>query len=255
MCVTCGCGETEHKHSHDEHHHENNHVHTHLATVNLETEILAENTMFAKRNTDYFNHNNILAINLLSSPGSGKTTILEQAICYLTPDLSDDGNIYVIEGDQHTELDSNRVRNVGAIAYQINTGKACHLDGHMISHALEHLDIKRNSYLFIENVGNLICPALFDLGEHFKIVIISVTEGEDKPLKYPDMFYEADLVIINKIDLLPYVKFNINNCKDNIHKINKNVEVLELSATTQDGFTELINWIKLKRTSADAKCL
>ena len=157
--------------------------------------------------------------------------------------MSNENKIYVIEGDQHTELDANRIRSAGAEAYQIQTGKACHLDGHMVGHALEHLTIQDNSYVFIENVGNLICPALFDLGEHAKVVLISTTEGEDKPLKYPDMFYGADLVIITKTDLLPYLKFDINECEANIKKINPRSKIIQLSSTNGDGFAEWINWL------------
>ncbi len=247
MCVTCGCGggepTHEHHHAHDghkHHDHDHDHHHNHLNIINLETEILAENNQFARSNRDYFNDKKTLALNLVSSPGSGKTSLLEETI----KQLSSSYPIFVIEGDQHTELDASRIRSAGAMAYQINTGKACHLDGHMVSHALEHLTISENSLTFIENVGNLICPALFDLGEHAKVVLISVTEGDDKPLKYPDMFLGADLVIITKIDLLPYVKFDIGNCTRNIQKINNRAKIIELSTTSLEGFTNWLTWLK-----------
>lgn len=242
MCTTCGCDEQPNKQQHiHQHTHEHQVIDGHNV-VNLETAILAENSLFAKQNRDFFNSKKTLALNLLSSPGSGKTSLLEVTIKELNNSKQP---LYVIEGDQHTELDAERIRNAGATAYQINTGKTCHLDGHMISHVLENLNILPDGYVFIENVGNLICPALFDLGEHAKIVIISVTEGEDKPLKYPGMFYEADLVIINKIDLLPYLQFDIEKCENNIRKINSRSKIIRLSTTTRDGIDEWIKWLSV----------
>lgn len=232
MCVTCGCsGDAGHHHEHkSDHHHD---------VVNLEAEILAENNNYATQNHAFFQSKKSLALNFVSSPGSGKTTLLEETIKQMSPKH----NIYVVEGDQHTELDANRIRNAGAQAYQIQTGKACHLDGHMVGHALEHLDIKPDSFVFIENVGNLICPALFDLGEHARVVLISITEGEDKPLKYPDMFFGADLVLVTKIDLLPYLKFDLDACIANIRKINPKAKILQLSSTNQTGFDSWIQWL------------
>ena len=242
MCVTCGCGDDttnhHHHHNHDHtHHHEH---HQQIDAVNLEAEILAENNQFANQNRLFFKEKNALALNLVSSPGSGKTTLLEETI----KQLNKKHKINVIEGDQHTELDAERIRKAGANAYQINTGKACHLDGHMVGHALEHLDIDNDSYVFIENVGNLICPALFDLGEHAKIVLISVTEGEDKPLKYPDMFLGAELVIITKTDLLPYLKFNLEQCIANIQKINAKAKTIPLSVNDPNSLTNWFNWLE-----------
>ncbi len=240
MCVTCGCGDDtlHHHHDHDHtHHHEH---HQHKDTVNLEAEILAENKQFANQNRLFFKSKKALALNLVSSPGSGKTTLLEATI----KNLSKKHKINVIEGDQHTELDADRIRKAGANAYQINTGKACHLDGHMVGHALEHLNIDNDSYVFIENVGNLICPALFDLGEHAKVVLISVTEGEDKPLKYPDMFLGAELVIITKTDLLPYLKFDLEQCIANIQKINAKAKIVSLSVNNPDSLTSWFNWLE-----------
>lgn len=240
MCVTCGCG-GDHEHNHEHNHNDgHDHHHAHSDVINLEAEILAENNNFAAQNREFFKHKNALALNFVSSPGSGKTTLLEETI----KRLSSSSQIYVVEGDQHTELDANRIRNAGAEAYQIQTGKACHLDGHMVGHALEHLTIQDNSFVFIENVGNLICPALFDLGEHAKVVLISITEGEDKPLKYPDMFFGADLVLITKIDLLPYLKFDLPACEANIRKINPKGKIIKLSSSNGDGFVEWINWLQ-----------
>lgn len=234
MCVTCGCsGDAGHHHEH-----ESDHYHHH-DVVNLEAEILAENNQYAAQNHAFFQNKKSLALNFVSSPGSGKTTLLEETI----KQMSKKHDIYVVEGDQHTELDANRIRNAGATAYQIQTGKACHLDGHMVGHALEHLDIKPDSFVFIENVGNLICPALFDLGEHARVVLISITEGEDKPLKYPDMFFGADLVLVTKIDLLPYLKFDLDACIANIRKINPKAKILQLSSTNQTGFDSWIQWL------------
>lgn len=238
MCVTCGCGSNDHQHHHN-HDHEHDHHHKHNNVINLEAEILAENNQYAAQNHTFFKSKKSLALNFVSSPGSGKTTLLEETI----KAMSADNKLYVIEGDQHTELDADRIRKAGAKAYQIQTGKACHLDGHMVGHALEHLDIEENSFVFIENVGNLICPALFDLGEHAKVVLISITEGEDKPLKYPDMFFGADVVLVTKIDLLPYLKFDLDACLANISKINPKAKVLQISSTNKDGFGEWINWL------------
>lgn len=255
MCITCGCSETKpsqhdhglQKHDHKQHSHLHEHSHPHRDGENiiLETAILAENEQFAKQNRNFFAQKKTTAFNLLSSPGSGKTTLLEATI----KSLKNKYPLYVIEGDQHTELDASRIRASGAIAHQINTGNTCHLDAHMIAHALEHLTIEDNGFIFIENVGNLICPALFDLGEIAKIVIISVTEGEDKPLKYPGMFKEADLVIINKIDLLAYVPFSITKCIENIKKINAKCEILQLSALKQDGMEKWLNWLDQSRSN------
>jgi hydrogenase nickel incorporation protein HypB len=241
MCVTCGCGsDNNHSHEHQHsHHHNSDHHHEHTHVINLEAEILAENNQFAAQNRAFFKNKKSLALNFVSSPGSGKTTLLEETIKL----LSGEHPIYVVEGDQHTELDANRIRSAGAEAYQIQTGKACHLDGHMVGHALEHLNIVDDSFVFIENVGNLICPALFDLGEQAKVVLISITEGEDKPLKYPDMFFGADLVLITKLDLLPYLKFDLEACEANIRKINPRGKIIQLSSTTGAGFDEWVKWL------------
>jgi hydrogenase nickel incorporation protein HypB len=229
MCASCGCGSNHHHLKSDDYAQE----------IILETAILAQNNHFAALNRNFFKHHQTLALNLVSSPGSGKTTLLEKTINTLAPEQA----IYVIEGDQQTQLDAQRIRQAGAEAYQINTGKACHLDGHLVSHALEQFKIKPQSLTFIENVGNLICPALFDLGEHAKVVLISTTEGEDKPLKYPDIFIDAALIIITKLDLLPYLNFNLNQCIANLKKVNNQSTIIELSSITGAGFNRWIEWL------------
>lgn len=183
----------------------------------------------------------MLCLNLVSSPGSGKTTLLAKTLTELKEHLA----LAVVEGDQETSNDAEKIRATGVSAIQINTGKGCHLDAHQVGHALESLAPENDSVLFIENVGNLVCPAAFDLGEQSKVAILSVTEGEDKPIKYPDMFHAADLVIINKIDLLPYVEFDIEKCKEYLHRVNPSVKVLELSATSMEGMTNWLEWVKL----------
>jgi hydrogenase nickel incorporation protein HypB len=196
----------------------------------------------AERNRGYFDAKNILALNLVSSPGSGKTSLLEKTLI----DLKDQLEFAVIEGDQQTTNDADRIHATGTKVTQINTGKGCHLDSHMVLHALQGMKPKENSVLFIENVGNLVCPAMFDLGEKERVVIISVTEGDDKPLKYPDMFHSSTLCIINKIDLLPYVPFNIEKVKENAKKVNRNLEIIELSCTSGEGLQLWYNWLKAK---------
>ena len=184
-----------------------------------------------------------LALNLVSSPGSGKTTLLTKTI----DDLKGDLGLFVIEGDQHTTNDAERIRATGVSAIQINTGKGCHLDGHMVGHALETLAPPKSSVLFIENVGNLVCPAGFDLGEAHKVAILSVTEGEDKPLKYPDMFHASDLMLLNKTDLLPYLNFDVEKCLEYAWRVNPKIKVLQVSATTGDGMDSWYQWIRASR--------
>ncbi len=252
MCATCGCdangtvtmhvpgqdNNQEHTHSHGE-----EHSHTHAKTiVDVEQDILQQNNLLAERNKGYFDAKNILALNLVSSPGSGKTTLLEKTLT----DLKGELEFCVIEGDQQTTNDADRIHATGTKVTQINTGKGCHLDAHMVLHALQGMKPKNNSVLFIENVGNLVCPAMFDLGEKERVVIISVTEGDDKPLKYPDMFYTSTLCIINKTDLLPYVPFNIEKVKENALKINRNLTIIEVSCTTGEGLPAWYNWLKSK---------
>jgi hydrogenase nickel incorporation protein HypB len=246
MCATCGCDTGavsrihhqghDHNHSHDhEHHH-------HKTIVDVEQDVLHQNNLLAERNRGYFDAKNILAMNLVSSPGSGKTSLLERTLI----DLKNEMDFAVIEGDQQTTNDADRIHATGTKVTQINTGKGCHLDSHMIYHAVHGMKLKENQVLFIENVGNLVCPAMFDLGEKERVVIISVTEGDDKPLKYPDMFHTSTLCIINKIDLLPYVPFSMDKVKENARKINPKLEFRELSCTSGEGLESWYSWLRSK---------
>ncbi|MEW8686750.1 MAG: hydrogenase nickel incorporation protein HypB [Candidatus Thiodiazotropha sp.] len=270
MCTVCGCGEGEtkiegHEHDHNHHHHHDGHGehgHTHdygqgpahahapglsqSRMVQIEQDILSKNNQYAGANRRYFEQLGILALNLVSSPGSGKTTLLTRTIS----DLMANYAISVIEGDQQTANDAQRIRATGANALQINTGKGCHLDGHMVGHALETLKPEQGSLLFIENVGNLVCPAAFDLGEAHKVAILSVTEGEDKPVKYPDMFHAADLMLLNKIDLLPHLDFDVERCIDYAQRINPRIKVLQVSAKTGEGMEAWYQWIVASRQMA-----
>ena len=273
MCTVCGCGEGEttiegeeqghHHHHHDHgHHHHHGHdavhdygqgpAHAHAPglsqarMVQIEEDILGKNNRYAAANRGWFAERRILALNLVSSPGSGKTTLLVRSI----EALKDELGLSVIEGDQQTANDANRIRETGVGALQINTGKGCHLDAHMIGHALDSLKPEDGSVLFIENVGNLVCPAAFDLGEAHKVAILSVTEGEDKPIKYPDMFHAADLVLLNKIDLLPYVDFDVDKCIAYARRINPGIKVLQVSATTGEGMDNWYQWVRTTRQLA-----
>jgi hydrogenase nickel incorporation protein HypB len=214
--------------------------------VAIEQDILAKNNAYAAANRAYFNAHGILALNLVSSPGSGKTTLLVKTIERLKSELP----VAVIEGDQQTSNDAERIRATGAPAIQVNTGKGCHLDGHMVGHALEHLSPADGAVMFIENVGNLVCPAAFDLGEAHKVVILSVTEGEDKPLKYPDMFQAADLMIVTKTDLLPHLEFDIGQTIANARRVNPGIKVLQVSAKTGEGLDAWAQWIRAARALA-----
>jgi hydrogenase nickel incorporation protein HypB len=245
MCATCGCGDdgaviTVAGHDHDHHHeHEHDHTHPHTETISLEQKVLEKNDLLAEQNRQWLAARGILALNVTSSPGAGKTTLLERTIGELTPDRP----VAVIEGDQETLLDAQRILAAGARAVQVNTGAGCHLDADMVHRALHALDPASGSLLFIENVGNLVCPALFDLGERSKVVVISVTEGADKPLKYPHMFAAAGLVIVNKTDLLPYVDFDLDLCTGYARSVNPDVKVLPMSAKTGDGVAAWYDWI------------
>ena len=206
--------------------------------IEIETDILAKNDRYADENRATLADLGCFAINLVSSPGSGKTTLLCKTIEALgnTP-------LAVIEGDQQTANDADRIRATGAPAIQVNTGKGCHLDGHMVGHAMEHLNIAAGSFLFIENVGNLVCPASFDLGEDCKVAILSVTEGEDKPLKYPDMFTAARVAILNKIDLAPHCDVDLDLYEENLRRVNPTIEILRVSARTGEGMDQWIGWL------------
>jgi len=280
MCNVCGCGHGEtkidgkvpHDHTHDHHHdhahdhsHDHDHSHEHhhhqhgdhhdygqgpahahapgmsqTRMVQIEQDILSKNDAYADENRTAFEGRGILALNFVSSPGSGKTTLLARSIT----DLQGDVPVTVIEGDQQTANDAERIRATGAKAVQVNTGKGCHLDAHMVGHALETLQPENDSLLFIENVGNLVCPAGFDLGEKLKVVILSVTEGEDKQLKYPDMFHAAGLMLLNKVDLLPYLNFDVDLCIENARRVNPNIQVLQVSATSGEGLDAWYAWLK-----------
>lgn len=207
--------------------------------VKIERDILSKNNGYAADNRNYFSEHGIFALNLVSSPGSGKTTLLVKTIAA----LKDTQAIAVIEGDQQTDNDAARIRAAGAPAVQINTGKGCHLDASMVGQAMQQLHLQDNSLLLIENVGNLVCPASFDLGEAHKVVILSVTEGEDKPLKYPDMFRAADLMLLNKCDLLPYLEFDVDLAIEYALRINPNLKVIRISATRNEGMAEWLEWI------------
>lgn len=270
MCGTCGCGsetngptilkpsekKSEHTHS-DTYMHEHNyrggntHSHTHSVgyththnqpskTLQIEKDILQNNNLQAARNRGYFEAKNIFAINLVSSPGSGKTTLLEKTLS----DLKDEISFYVIEGDQQTMHDADRIDSLNIPVVQINTGKGCHLESDVVFDAVKKLEISDNSILMIENVGNLVCPSMFDLGENKRVVIISTTEGEDKPIKYPDMFHSSDICIINKIDLLPYVNCNIEKLKKYALQVNHHLQFFEVSATTGNGMDNWYSWLK-----------
>ena len=275
MCLTCGCGNNDdvkvltldaHDHSHHDHHHHDHehhdhehhdHDHSHQladavqrptpSTENLiiGEAILAKNDHLAQHNREWFTERSITALNLMSSPGSGKTSLLERTIA----EFGDARPVCVIEGDQETTFDAERIRRAGARAVQVNTGAGCHLDAPMVQSAVQALDPKPGSWLFIENVGNLVCPALFDVGEHAKVVIISVTEGQDKPLKYPHMFAVADLVIVNKTDLLPYVDFDIEIFSGYAQSLNRTAEIMPLSVKSGDGLDAWYAWL---RTAAPA---
>ncbi|MEY5097814.1 MAG: hydrogenase accessory protein HypB [Pseudomonadota bacterium] len=240
MCTICGCDGGEatlpHQHSHGYAGHEPGSM---ARRVALEQDLLARNDAFAADNRRALGHAGVFALNLLSSPGSGKTTLLVKTIERLAGRLP----VAVIEGDQQTRLDAERIEATGAPVTQINTGKGCHLDAHMVGHALEQLPLRRGGLLLIENVGNLVCPAAFDLGEAHKVVVLSVTEGEDKPLKYPDMFRAADLLLLNKCDLLPHLEFDVERALACARIVKPGIRVIRLSATQGQGMDEWLEWL------------
>ncbi|MFJ5172893.1 hydrogenase nickel incorporation protein HypB [Streptomyces griseoviridis] len=209
-------------------------------TITLEQRVLGKNEELAARNRSWLAERDIVAVNLMSSPGAGKTTLLERTVRDLTGRRRP---VAVIEGDQETTLDAERIRRAGGAVVQVNTGAGCHLDAEMVQGALTTLDPDGGSLVLVENVGNLVCPALFDLGERSRVVIISVTEGTDKPLKYPYMFAVADLVIINKVDLLPYVDFDTDQCVRYARSVNPDLRALTLSATTGEGLDDWYDWL------------
>jgi hydrogenase nickel incorporation protein HypB len=275
MCVTCGCsdnahstitnlatGEVEHNHHHNhthslpdgtvithshDHQGEESQIHAkiHGTTISLEQDILAKNNLLAAQNRGWFQGRNILALNLMSSPGAGKTTLLTRTI----EDLKHQLPISVIEGDQETANDAQKIQETGCKVVQINTGTGCHLEAAMIARGLQQLNPPLNSVVMIENVGNLVCPALFDLGEQAKVVILSVTEGEDKPIKYPHMFRASEIMILTKVDLLPYVQFDLEKCIEYARQVNPKIQVFQVSATTGMGLEGWYGW--LSATVAD----
>lgn len=246
MCIDCGCPQPHHDHGEFHSHgdgapHTPSHEHRHeRRTVRVEEYLLAKNDRLAARNREHFSRHRLFVLNLVSSPGSGKTTLLERTL----RDLSETVSFAVLEGDQQTANDAMRIAATGAPVKQINTGAGCHLDAHMVGHGVEVFDLAATDVLMIENVGNLVCPASFDLGEDHKVVVLSVTEGEDKPLKYPQMFRAADLLLINKVDLLPYLRFDLEKCKGFVRQVHPEVKILEVSALTGEGMAEWYGWLK-----------
>lgn len=272
MCTTCGCSgdgparivrldsapEAEpapaprepaqhHNHPHPDATH--GHAHAHGTTVELEQAILAKNDRLAERNRGWLAGRNVLALNLVSSPGSGKTTLLERTIGELAAELP----VSVIEGDQETASDAERIGRTGCATVQVNTGTGCHLDAGMVAQGLRQLDPPADSMVMIENVGNLVCPALFDLGEHAKVAIVSVTEGEDKPLKYPHMFRASRVLLINKADLLPHLDFDVGRCIELARTVNPGLAVLQLSARTGEGMDGWYAWLRGHGAAAPAR--
>lgn len=274
MCTVCGCsegnvrieGEPSHSHEHHSHdHHSHVHdvieeqgdnlhfgkgpAHAHVAgmsqsrMVQIEQDILGKNDRYAAINRARFEAQSLFVLNLVSSPGSGKTTLLTETINR----IKSERKVAVIEGDQQTANDADRIRETGVPAIQVNTGKGCHLDAHMVGHAMDKFTDLEGGILFIENVGNLVCPAAFDLGEAHKVAILSVTEGEDKPLKYPDMFHAAELMILNKVDLLPHLSFDVEKCIEFARQVNPEIKVIQLSATSGEGMSEWIEWLDQNR--------
>ena len=245
MCKDCGCSITTHEHQEGHHHH---HVHTNpitedKKTVEVLTKILDANDKQAQSNREHFQEYGILSFNLMSSPGSGKTTLLEKTIDL----LKDEYKIGVIEGDLETNKDAERIKAKGVPAYQITTGQACHLDAFMVHEGIHHLPLQDLDIVFVENVGNLVCPASYDIGTHINVVLLSVPEGDDKPAKYPVMFRSADIVLITKADLIPYFDFNVENVKREVRRLNPKADILILSSKSGEGMDKWIKYIKLKK--------
>jgi hydrogenase nickel incorporation protein HypB len=247
--------EHAHKHAHaHEHAHEHAHAHHHdrraqdpprlTRVVRMEVELLEKNRQAAERNRRWLAEREIVALNLMSAPGAGKTTLLVETLGRLG-----ELPVSVVEGDQETARDAERVRATGRPVVQVNTGPGCHLDAEMIERALAELDPPRRSLLLIENVGNLVCPALFDLGEQRKIVITSVTEGEDKPLKYPHVFRASEVMVLSKIDLLPHVDVDAARCLAYARQVNPSLLAFELSATRGDGLGPWVDWLRAEARS------
>lgn len=261
MCLDCGCSATDDVtingrkmgHHHD-HHHDHDHHHHPIQPGNAESgdgggreismqrDILGKNNELAAHVREHLRSRNVFSMNWISAPGSGKTALLERLIS----DYGQSLPISVIEGDQQTDNDARRIIKAGASAIQINTGAACHLDANMIHHALHQIDLENTRLLVIENVGNMVCPTAYDLGEDLKVAIISAPEGEDKPAKYPDLLITADVLLINKVDLIPYLDFNLENCIALSRKVNPGIEIFPVSAKTGDGLPAFFNWFRHK---------
>jgi hydrogenase nickel incorporation protein HypB len=247
MCKDCGCSIVDHNHNHDHHHHRDENIHANpqlndTKTVEVITKILDKNDQEANHNREHFEKNGVLAINLMSSPGSGKTTLLEK--------LAEVANFKfgVVEGDLETNRDADRLKAKGIEAHQIQTGSACHLDAFMVHKALHHIDLKELDVCFIENVGNLVCPASYDVGAHLNIVLVSIPEGNDKIAKYPVMFRQADLILFTKTDLLPYFEdYDIESEKAIARKLKPNVDILEVNTKDIDSIKAVADWIEFKR--------
>ncbi len=271
MCTTCGCSPADHNHTHDhvhehehdhkhghshdhdhdhkhDHKHDHNHDHKHdhkhdhpakRTTISIEEDILGKNNRLAGFNRALFKDKGIFVLNLVSSPGSGKTTLLERTL----RDLSQKLRFAVIEGDQQTDNDARRIAATGVPVRQINTGAGCHLDAHMIMHGTDGFDLDNLDLLMIENVGNLVCPAAFDLGEHHKVAVLSVTEGEDKPLKYPQMFHNSTVMLLNKTDLLPHLDFDVEKCKEYARRVSPDIIIFEVSAKSGEGMEAWYQWL------------
>jgi len=231
MCTTCGCDD---HHQHDHHQHD----HHHGAIVRAEIDVLEKSRRLADDNRRWLVDRGVFMLNLMSAPGAGKTTLLERTIAEIGVP------VFVIEGDQATSFDADRIRAAGAEAVQVNTGTGCHLDPHMVRHALEDLAPPRGALVIVENVGNLVCPALFDLGEAARVVILSVPEGDDKPRKYPHMFRAATLVLLSKIDLLPYVAFDVERAKGDLSEVSPRARVASISAQTGEGVAQWCGWLR-----------
>ena len=262
MCTTCGCSDEQdvsvdgkppeasiHTHHHHQHGHDHHHAHDHAGAdhmhgpagevIPLEEKILAKNDHIAGHNREWFQQRGILAINLLGSPGAGKTRLLERTLRSLSGKIP----CTVIEGDQATANDADRIRATGAPAVQIKTGPGCHLEADMLASGLQQLLPPTGSVLFIENVGNLVCPALFDLGEAHRVVLLSVTEGEDKPVKYPHMFRSADVLLLHKVDLLPHLEFDVERCIAHAREVNPDITVISLSSASDEGQEAWLAWL------------
>lgn len=242
-------GEHDREHGHDHHH--SDHVHVEGKTIVLEEAVLAKNDRLAERNRGWLQARHVVALNLVSSPGSGKTTVLEKTIRALRGELP----IHVIEGDQETVNDAERIRKTGCRVVQINTGTGCHLEADMVARGIEQLAPPPHSLVMIENVGNLVCPALFDLGEQAKVAVLSVTEGEDKPLKYPHLFRTAQVMLLNKIDLLPYLRFDVERCLQHARTVNPRVEIFLVSAISGEGMQDWYRWLRKQVKRADEAIL